>query len=140
MLLTLDERRRHVGRPMLPLLLQGDPHIYFLTHESSQKVRHVTIDPQVTLTVTEANWYLVLAGRAVVLRDPRLIAALWRPTYRAWFPGGKDDREVAVLRVDVERVDYWEAPRSRLVRVAQAVRALVAHRAIDTPMKTIDGL
>jgi hypothetical protein len=45
-----------------------------------------------------------------------------------------------VLRVTVERVDYWEPPRSRLLRLAQAIKAIVTRRAADTPMKTIDGL
>ena len=101
---------------------------------------HVAAHPLVTLTVTDSNFYAVLIGRASVLEDPALIRALWRPTYRAWFPDGNDDPEAIVLCVEVERVDYWEPPRSRLARVAQAVRALIEHRSIDTPMKTIDGL
>ena len=38
MLMNVDEQGTHIGRPMLPLLVQNDPHIYFLTHQSSRKV------------------------------------------------------------------------------------------------------
>jgi general stress protein 26 len=69
-----------------------------------------------------------------------MIHRLWQPTYRACFPVGKDDREAAALRVTVDRVDYWEPPRSRSSRVVQAVKAVVTCRAVDTPMKTLDGL
>ena len=58
----------------------------------------------------------------------------------AWFPEGKDDREAVALQVVVERVDYWEPPRSRLVRMGHALWALVTRKPVETPMKTIDGL
>ena len=44
------------------------------------------------------------------------------------------------LSVSVERVGYWEPPRSQILRLVRAVRAVVTRRAVETPMKTIDGL
>jgi general stress protein 26 len=140
MLMTIDEHGAHVGRPMRPLLLDNDSHIYFLTHQSSRKVTQVAIRPQIGLTIVSARSYLVVAGRADVWREPALIRRLWRPTYRAWFPDGSDDRDATVLRVMVERVDYWEPPRSQILRLVRAVRAVVTRRAVETPTKTIDGL
>jgi general stress protein 26 len=141
MFMTLDEQGAQGGRPMLPLLLDDDPHIYFLTHQSSRKVMEVAARPRVGLTIIGAsNCYLSVVGRAYASRDPELIKRLWRPTYRAWFPDGPQDREATVLRVVVERVDYWEPPRSRVVRLFQAVKAFVTRQAVDTPRKTVDGL
>ncbi len=140
MLMTIDNRGAHAGRPMLPLLLENDPHIYFLTHQNSQKVTQVAAHPQIALTITTSDCHIVVVGRAQVLRDSEMISRLWRPTYRAWFPDGKDDREAAVLRAVAERVDYWEPPRSRIVRLVQAMRAVLTRRAMETPMKTLDGL
>jgi len=140
MLMTIDERGAHSGRPMLPLLLDDDPHIYFLTHQSSRKVRHVAVHPEVGLAISGTHSYAIVTGQVRVLRDSGSIHQLWNPTYRAWFPEGKDDREAVALQVVVERVDYWEPPRSRLVRLGQAAWALVTRRAVDTPMKTIYGL
>jgi general stress protein 26 len=125
---------------MLPLLLDNDPHIYFLTRQSSRKVNHIMARPRIAVTVVDADRYVVVAGRASVVRDPRLIRRLWHPTYRAWFADGKNDREASVVQVIVERVDYWEPPRSRVVRLFQAVKAILTRRITETPMKTIDGL
>jgi general stress protein 26 len=69
-----------------------------------------------------------------------LIRRLWSPTYRAWFAEGKHDHEATALRVVIERIDYWEPPRSQPVRIVQAVKAVMTGRAVDTPMKTLDGL
>ena len=139
MLMNVDECGTHIGRPMLPLFVQNDPHIYFLTHQSSRKVMQLTARPQVGLTIISANCYVVMAGSAHISRDSELIRRLWSPTYRAWFPEGKDDWEAAAIRVVVERIDYWEPPSNRVVRLVQAVRAILTSRAVETPMKTLDG-
>jgi general stress protein 26 len=139
-LMNVDEEGGHIGRPMLPLLVQNDPHIYFLTHQSSRKVTQLAVRPQVGLSIVSTNCFVVAAGSAQLSRDPELIRRLWSPTYRAWFPEGKDDREATVIRVAVERIDYWEPSSKRVVRLAQAVKAVLTRRAVETPMKTLDGL
>ncbi len=139
-LMNVIEQGTHIGRPMLPLLVQNDPHIYFLTHQSSRKVAQLAVRPQVGLSIVSTNCFVVAAGSAQLSRDPELIRRLWSPTYRAWFPEGKDDREATVIRVAVERIDYWEPPNNRVVRLAQAAKAVLTRRAVDTPMKTLDGL
>jgi len=139
-LVTLDSCGAQVGRPMLPLWLPDDPHVYFLTHQESRKVNHIGERPQVVLTMAGAHCYFVVRGSAYASRDHELIRRLWRPSYRAWFPAGKDDREATVVRIVIDEVNYWEPPRSQFVRVIQAVKAMITRRAVDTPMKTIDGL
>jgi general stress protein 26 len=139
MLMNVDEHGTHVGRPMLPLFVPNDPHIYFLTHQSSRKVMQLAARPQVGLTISGAHCHVVMAGSAYTSRDSELIRRLWSPTYRAWFPKGADDREAAVIRVVIERIDYWEPPASQVVRIAQAVKAVLTRRAVETPMKTLNG-
>ena len=138
MFVTLDDEGAHAGRPMLPLWLEDDPDIYFLTHQDSRKVGQLTQRPQVALTMIVANCYFVVFGSAYPTRDPDLIRRLWHPSYRAWFPAGKDDREATALRVVIARVNYWEPPSAHWRRLLQAAIALITRRAIETPMKTID--
>ena len=138
MLLTFGSEEAHTGRPMLPLWLPEDPNIYFLTHRESRKVAQVNERPHVALTVINAGCYLVVLGLAYASQDPALIRRLWRPSYRAWFPKSSDDREATVLRMVINKVNYWEPPRSRVRRVFQAVRAIVTRQPVETPMRTID--
>jgi general stress protein 26 len=92
MFVTFDGGDAHSGRPMLPLWLQNDPHIYFLTHRHSRKVAQGGVQPQVALTVVSGRCYFIVLGLAYTSHDPALIRRLWRPSYRAWFPEGTDDR------------------------------------------------
>jgi general stress protein 26 len=84
--------------------------------------------------------YVAIAGSADISRDPQLIRHLWSPTHRAWFPEGRDDREATVIRLVIDRIDYWEPPSNQAVRLVQAVKALLTRRPVDTPMKTLDHL
>jgi general stress protein 26 len=141
MLTTVDDAGRLASRPMLPLLLEDDKRLHFLTHASSQKIRQVALHPSVAVTVSgPASTYLALTGRAVVSHDRDMIDRLWNPTYRAWFPDGAADQDVAVLSVTVERADFWEAPTSRVSRVLEAIEALVTHRPVETPRQSVAGL
>ena len=96
--------------------------------------------PQVGLDDISTNCYVVVAGSAHVSRDPELIRRLWSPTYRAWFPDGKDDREATVIRVAVNGSTTGSRQATESCRLVQAVKAVVTRRAVETPMKTLDGL
>ena len=81
--MTIDEHGIAAGRPMLPLLIANDPHIYFLTHNGSRKVSQIAVQPRVALTITASGIYLFITGRADLSRSPELIEVLWHPSYRA---------------------------------------------------------
>ena len=98
MLTTLDEHGRPAGRPMLPLLLENDPHIYFLTHQGTRKIAQLTTCPNVGLTFISDTCYVAVSGTASVTEDRNLVERLWNPTYRAWFPKG-----AAAVHVDRHR-------------------------------------
>ena len=113
-----------------PMAVQDKPFtgaLWFLTSSTSGKVDEVNQDQHVTLTFAEPSdsKYLTLKGRASVSRDRTKIKELWNPMYRAWFPKGPDDPEVAVLRVDVHEGDYWEASSSKIVMRAKYLAAAV---------------
>src|SRR5689334_5228688 len=73
---TIDENGNPCGRPMRVLLLEKDPHLYFLTQQSSRKIRHLVARPQVALATTIENCHLELTGSVTVLRSRELIERL----------------------------------------------------------------
>jgi general stress protein 26 len=60
--------------------------------------------------------YITVKGYANVSHDKQKIHELWNPMYQAWFPGGENDPQIRVLRVDVTEAEYWEANDSKIVR------------------------
>jgi general stress protein 26 len=113
-------------RPMLLERLDGDATLVFLTHLSSQKTAEVRRDARVNVAFQsdDGKRYVSVSGRATVAHDLEQMRQLWNPTYRAWFPGGADDPDSAIFTVHIERVEYWDVPSSRLVRLWGVVKAL----------------
>ena len=44
---------------------------------------------------------------------------------KAWFPKGLDDPELALLKVTVEKAEYWDSPSSAVVHLVGLAKALV---------------
>ena len=56
------------------------------------------------------NCYVAIAGTAEVIVDAKKVQDLWAPSYQAWFPGGPNDPDLALIKVSVETAEYWSAP------------------------------
>ena len=105
------------SRPMATQQTPFDGELLFLTAEDTGKVQEIKEDAEVALTyVDPKHTFLTLSGRASISNDRDLIEKLWNPTYKAWFPGGKDDPAIRVLRVHVDQAEYWEAPANAVLR------------------------
>lgn len=107
-----------------PMALQNTPFdgtLWFLARSSSAKVDEVERDRHTTLTFADPSdgKYITLKGKTSVSQDRSKIHELWNNMYKAWFPKGEDDPEIAVMRVDVTEGDYWAASDSKLVRYAK---------------------
>ena len=114
-----------------PMAMQNEPFdgtLWFLTRSSSDKVDEIFEDQKVTLTFAEPkdSVYVALKGTASVNQDRAKINELWNPMYKAWFPGGETDPQIAVLKVNVHEGDFWEASGSRLLRLARYAAAAVS--------------
>ena len=105
----------------------------FLTHLSSQKVHEIARDPRVNVAFTSAGGdrYVSVSGTAEATHDPARLHALWNATYRAWFPKGPDDPDSAIFTVAIGRIEYWDVPTSRLVRVWCTVKAMATGRIVE---------
>jgi general stress protein 26 len=115
------------SRPMATQNSRFNGELWFLTGLHSGKVHEIRNDSEVALTyVDEKHTFVSLSGRATVSTDRAKIEELWSPTYQAWFPEGKEDPEISVLRVDVDRAEYWDAPANAIVRNVQILARAIS--------------
>jgi general stress protein 26 len=127
MLTTVNPAGQLHSRPMATHKQEPfEGELFFLTPAHSGKVSEIQNDSEVSLQyVDPKHTFVALTGRASVSNDRALIEKLWNPSYKAWFPNGKDDPEIRVLRVTVEEAEYWEAPSNALVRNAKILARAV---------------
>ena len=63
------------------------------------------------------DFFACLAGSVGVDNDRAMIDKLWNKQVEAWFPGGKDDPNLALLRFDIDDAEFWESDMSLSGRV-----------------------
>jgi general stress protein 26 len=128
MLTTIDEDGDPHSRPMSSNGdIDPDGDLWFFTSASSQKVSEVESSPKVNVSFAdpENQRYVSVTGVAHLVRDREKIDELWRPEFKMWFPKGKDDPEVALLRVSLEKGEYWDSPSSTIGYALKFVSSLV---------------
>ena len=69
--------------------------------------------------------YVSVSGNAFLVRDKAKAKELWNEALRTWFPQGLDDPDLALLRVTVDKAEYWDSPSSAMVHAFGYVKALV---------------
>ena len=119
-LTTVDRDGELHSRPMATQDFGFDGTLWFFTAADSEKAAELEQDARVSVAYVDDDRarYVSLSGAARVVRDSEKMRELWSPVLRAWFPGGLDDPRLALVEVTVTGGEYWDAPSSRLVRLA----------------------
>ncbi len=124
LLTTVDIEGRLHTRPVQTLQQDRQGDLWFFTDWHSPKVGELRQDLRVGLGYADPgkHRYIAISGRGSLIRDPHKAAELWTTEQRAWYPHGPQDERLALLRVRIERAEYWIAPgrASYLVAAAKA--------------------
>jgi general stress protein 26 len=99
--------------------------IWFLTDVRGLKDDEIEANPEVCLTFVypKEKVYLSITGEASVNRDPERAKALWNEEQQAWWPGGPEDPNVLVMRVELKRAEMWDGPASSAVATFEFTKA-----------------
>lgn len=127
MLLTHHGDKHH-ARPMNVASIEGANTIWFVTQEMSPKTDEIKKDARVSATFQAARRFVALSGRAEVVDDRAKLEELWKPSWKVWFPNGKDNPSIRLIRVDVSDAEYWDNAGTKGLRyVFEAAKALLRH-------------
>jgi general stress protein 26 len=66
-----------------------------------------------------------ISGTIEVERDKTVIDRLWTRAVAAWYDGGREDPDLAVLRLDIDQTEIWSAEMSPLTMIKMLVGANV---------------
>jgi general stress protein 26 len=126
LLTTVDRDGRFHTRPVQTLQMEDDGTLWFFTDWSSPKVEELYHDVRVSLGYADPtkSAYVAVSGSGSLLRDIQKAKQLWSIEQRAYYPEGPEDERLALLRVVIERAEYWIAP-GRISYLIAAARAAV---------------
>lgn len=122
-----------VSRPLQTLKLDAGGELIFFTAADSHKVTDLTADKHLNLAYAQHSdrRYVSVRGSARIDRDRCLIDELWSPIQKIFFPQGKDDPELVVLRVKVRDASYWESADNFLERALDFTRGMISKDPAD---------
>lgn len=100
--------------PMARQEVDASAELWFITARDTAHVRAIQADPQVTLTFSARDAWAAAYGRATVVDDEAKLEELWTTFAEAWLPGGPEDPNAVLVRVDLESGEYWDSPGGKL--------------------------
>jgi general stress protein 26 len=115
------------SRPMATQDFEFDGDLWFFTSLETHKVEEIAKDRRVNVSYAapDKNIYVSVSGTASIINDRAKIDELWTPIHKAWFPKGKDDPNLVLLKVNAEQAEYWEFTSGILVQALSFVKAMV---------------
>lgn len=121
------------ARPMRGHAEEAHRRLWFFTRASAHKTAEIESDRQIAVAYADPGdeAYVSLSGTARLVDDRTRIREYWNPFVAAWFPEGKDDPDVALIRFDIEAAEYWDSTSSRMVQLYEVVKANITGRAPD---------
>jgi general stress protein 26 len=119
------------SRPLAIQEKEFDGDLWFLIQSSSGTAHEIAADPSVNLAVESKDGYLSIAGTASVHDDPAKINELWSRQAEAWFPEGRDDPTVTLLKVGADSAEYWALDEPKPVAMFKYAKAAVTGETPD---------
>jgi general stress protein 26 len=107
--------------------LDQDRALWLFMSRRSDSAADLQASPAVCMSYadTGSDSYVCVSGTAAVSEDAAKKQALWSPMAKAWFPGGVDDPDLLLVRIDIEHADYWDVKESKIVQLWRMAAAAV---------------
>lgn len=104
-------------RPMAALEMDPDGTLWFFTYRESNKVQEIQKDNRVALGFSDpgSETYVATSGLAEEVSDPAKVNELWGDFLKTWFPNGKDDPSLTLLKVTTHAGEYWDRPGGKMM-------------------------
>src|SRR5690606_23112863 len=126
MLCTLTPEGHIASAPMTTLEIDADGNIWFFVGIASESTEEIEREENVNLVYASPRdyRYASVTGIGTIVFDREKAERLWNDSYRAWFPRGLEDPNLALLRVKPLSAELWGTPMSRTLRAYGLIRAL----------------
>ncbi|MEF2976068.1 pyridoxamine 5'-phosphate oxidase family protein [Subtercola sp. YIM 133946] len=111
-----------------PLAVQDngfDGDLYFFTQDPSPKTANIRDNPHVNVSMESGKGFVSIAGTASIVRDAAKIDELWNTHAEAWFPEGREDPTVALLKVEASSAEYWATDEPKALTLFKVAKAAV---------------
>ena len=128
MLTTITAEGKSHSRPMYTFEMKDDGIIWLFISKDSRKVQEIQANPNVVLNYSnpQHDLYVAVNGLAEISEDTSKIEELWSDRFKMWFPYGKEDPNLCLLKIDPQEAEYWDTPDLLLAQVITLVKNTIS--------------
>lgn len=104
-------------RPMSTLEVDEEGNLWFFSAKSSDKNDEIKNDDTVQLIYSKNSdvHFLTITGKATIVEDQAKKDELWNPIVKAFFPEGKDDPNLSLVKIKPEAAHYWDTINGKMI-------------------------
>jgi len=108
MLGLVGEEHRDHFQPMTAYPERKTGTIWFFTRDDTDLAKAANGGmAMMTFQTKDQDLHACLGGQLWASRDPERIEKFWNPILAAWYPEGKDDPHLTLLRLDLDSAAVW---------------------------------
>lgn len=123
MLVTSAGHKFH-SRPMYTFELKDDGIIWFLISREAAQTYLTSNEGNVLLNYSnpQTDLYISVYGKAEISDNASKIEELWDNKFKPWFPAGKTDPSLCLLKIDPQEAEYWDSPDLLVTEIISLVK------------------
>jgi general stress protein 26 len=120
-------------RPLQTLQIDAQTTFWFFTNTGSGKCADIRDDPRVSLAYADPakKIFVAIAGQAELMLDRAKVDELWTPAQLVFFPHGRDDPSLTLLKITPDSARYWDGNESTAGVLLKLGKALLLGEASD---------
>ena len=133
MLTTVEADGSLHSRPMGTQDMQ-DGNLWFFLKDDSRKAREVGKDSRVNVSYVNSSTWVSVSGTATIVRDQAKIDELWKESLKAWFPQGKAEPHLALMKVEMQEGEYWDVTSSSMIQLFSYMKSKLTGQTGESEM------
>ncbi|WP_413583243.1 pyridoxamine 5'-phosphate oxidase family protein [Bdellovibrio sp. HCB288] len=123
MLVTVSGGNSLHSAPLVTQGIEADGSLWFIISRASQKASDIQNENRVNITYSGSGTYVSVTGFAELIDDhPEKVRQMWSKGYEVWFPQGPNDPNVQLLKVEIEKAEYWEGHSNPVSKMLEFVK------------------
>jgi general stress protein 26 len=126
LLTTMTADGHLVSRPLAMQQIEFDGDLWFFSQDPSPKIDDIGGNPEVNVAFESGKGWVSIAGTATVSHDDAKIDELWNSMASAWFPEGREDPSVSLIKVTAHTAEFWANFDPKVVQLFKLAKAAVS--------------
>ena len=113
--------------------LGSDDSLWYFMSRSSHPVEDLATEPTVNVAFADpgSDTWVSVSGEAAVVNDRAKAEQLWSKMNEAWFKGGPNDPDLALVQVRIVHANYWDVKESKIVQLWEMAKAAMSGKTPD---------